>query len=133
MKEHYGRGYVYSIQYHLVWCTKYRKKVLIELIEESLKTILNDIATEQKINILTMETNNDHIHMLVDCTPQHYIPDVIKAFKGISARRMFIQHPKLKEQLWGGALWNPSYYVGTVSDTTKEQITRYIETQKERE
>ena len=60
----------------------------------------------------------------------HYIPSVVKAFKGVSARLLFKMHPKLKHTLWGGHLWNPSYFVATVSENTEEQIRQYIHSQK---
>ena len=68
-----------------------------------------------------------------DCRPQFYIPDMIKIMKGNLARRLFIDHPELKRELWGGHLWNPSYCAVTVSDRSREQVERYIQTQKERE
>ena len=85
----FGRGYVYSIQYHIVWCVK-------------------------------------------ECSPQHFIPNILKIFKGISARKLFLKHPEIKNKLRNGHLWNPSYFVATVSENTEEQIKRYIQTQKER-
>ena len=69
----YGRGYVYSLQYHLVWCTKYRKKVLKDGIDTECKEMLCDLAEEYKFQILAMEVMPDHIHLLVDCRPQFYI------------------------------------------------------------
>lgn len=128
----HGRGYVYSIQYHIVWCVKYRHKVLKGNIEEKLKELLYEIANENNFTIITMGTNLDHIHLLIDCSPQHFIPDMIKALKGVSARRMFQYYPELKKKLWGGHLWNPSYFVATASENTREQIEKYINTQKER-
>ena len=91
----YGRWYVYSLQYHLVWCTKYRKNVI--------------------------------------CKPQFYISDMIKIMKGNLARQMFLVHPELKKELWGGHLWNPSYCAVTVSDRSRDQVLTYIEGQKEKE
>ena len=79
-----------------------------------------------------MESDKDHIHLLIDCSPRHFIPDMIKALKGVSARYIFRFCPEAKKELWGGALWNSSYYVGTVSETTEEQIRRYITNQKEK-
>ena len=131
MIEKHGRSCVYSIQYHIVWCVKYRKKILSGRIKESLKSALKQISFDNKFEIISMETNLDHIHLLIDCSPQHYIPDMIKALKGVSARYIFKACPEIKKELWGGSLWNPSYYVGTVSDRTEEQIKRYIENQKE--
>ena len=90
----YGRGYVYSLQYHLVWCTKYRKKVLKDGIDAECKKML---------------------------------------YKGNIARQMFLAHPELKKELWGGHLWNPSYCAVTVSDRSREQVCSYIEGQKEKQ
>ena len=126
----FGRGYVYSIQYHMVWCVKYRRKILVEKIEKDLKEILRNIAEEIGVRIMEMETDKDHIHLLVECTPQHFIPTIIKILKGSSARKMFVKYPELKKRLWGGHLWNPSYFVATVSENTEEQISEYIQTQK---
>ena len=128
----YGRGYVYSLQYHLVWCTKYRKKVLQDGIDLECRQMLKALADEYRFRITAMEVMPDHIHLLVDCRPQFYIPDMIKIMKGNLARRLFIRHPELKKQLWGGHLWNPSYCAVTVSDRSREQVERYILTQKDR-
>lgn len=80
----YGRGYVYSLQYHLVWCTKYRKKVLKDGIDVECKEMLEGLAQEYKFQILAMEVMPDHVHLLVDCRPQFYISDMIKIMKGNS-------------------------------------------------
>lgn len=127
-----GRGYVYSIQYHIVWCTKYRRKIILNNAEKRLKELILSISKENNITIETMETDKDHIHLLIECTPQHYIPDMIKALKGVSARLLLKEIPDIKKQLWGGHLWNPSYFIATVSENTEEQIRKYINSQKER-
>lgn len=133
MELTYGRGYVYSIQYHVVWCVKYRRKVLTPNIEKSLIPILNKIAEDNDFRILECNGDLDHIHLLVDCSPQHYIPDMIKALKGVSARLLMKEYgDELKKQLWGGHLWNPSYYVATVSENTESQIKKYIQNQKQK-
>ncbi|MCQ2511635.1 MAG: IS200/IS605 family transposase, partial [Lachnospiraceae bacterium] len=80
-----------------------------------------------------MEIMPDHIHMLVDCRPQFYIPDMVKIMKGNTARKLFLEQPEIKKELWGGHLWNPSYCVVTVSDRSFEQVKHYINTQKTRE
>ena len=128
----YGRGYVYSLQYHLVWCTKYRKKVLTDGLDTECKEMLQKLAEEYRFQILAMEVMPDHIHLLVDCKPQFFISDMIKIMKGNLARQMFLVHPELKQKLWGGHLWNPSYCAVTVSDRSREQVLAYIERQKEK-
>nr|DAH12570.1 MAG TPA: transposase [Caudoviricetes sp.] len=131
MKVTHGRGYVYSIQYHIVWCVKYRNSVLTNEIENRLFEILHKIAEDNKFQILECNGDKDHIHLLINCSPQHYIPDMIKALKGVSARLLMKEYgDNLKKKLWGGHLWNSSYFVATVSENTEEQIRTYIQSQK---
>ena len=133
MEVTHGRGYVYSIQYHIVWCVKYRHKIITEQIENRLIEILNKIADDSGFEILECNTDEDHIHLLINCSPQHYIPDMIKALKGVSARLLMKEFgEELKKKLWGGHLWNPSYFVATVSENTEEQIRKYIQNQKQK-
>ena len=131
MQVTYGRGYVYSIEYHIVWCVKYRRKIINECIEQSLIHILNNIADDNGFQILEENTDQDHVHLLVSCSPQHYIPNIIKALKGVSARLLMKEYgDNLRNQLWGGHLWNPSYFIATVSENTESQIREYIQKQK---
>ena len=128
-----GRGYVYSIQYHIVWCVKYIHKIITPNIEKSLIDIINKIAFDNEFSIVEVNTDLDHIHLLIDCKPQHYIPNIIKALKGVSARLLMIEYGnELKKKLWGGHLWNPSYFIATVSENTEEQIKNYIKNQKQK-
>ena len=133
MKVNHGRGYVYSIQYHLVWCVKYRRKILTIEIEKDLIEILNKIARDNNFEILECNGDLDHVHLLINCSPQHYIPDMIKALKGVSARLLMKKYGEyINEMLWGGHLWNPSYFIATVSENTEKQIREYIQNQKEK-
>ena len=133
MKVNHGRGYVYSIQYHLVWCVKYRRKILTIEIEKDLIEILNKIAKDNNFEILECNGDLDHVHLLINCSPQHYIPDMIKALKGVSARLLMKKYGEyINEMLWGGHLWNPSYFIATVSENTEKQIREYIQNQKEK-
>ena len=131
-KMYYGRGYVYNIRYHIVWCVKYRRKILTKPIEIYLIELLNKIAFDNNFTIVTVNGDLDHIHLLIECTPQHYIPDIMKALKGVSARLLLKKYPDLKEKLWDGHIWNPSYFISTVSETSEEQINFYILSQKEK-
>ena len=129
----YGRGYVYSLQYHIVWCTKYRRQVLKDGVDTDCKALLQELAQEYKFRITAMEVMPDHIHLLIDASPQFCIPDMIKIMKGGIARKLFRLHPEMKKKLWGGHLWNPSYCAVSVSDRSREMVEQYIESQKERE
>ena len=126
----HGRGYVYSLQYHIVWVTKYRKPVFTGSVEADVRGYLLETLTSLDMKPLAMEIMPDHIHLLVDCKPQLCLSDAIKVLKGNTARWLFLKHPEIKNQLWGGHLWNPSYFVATVSDRTLAQVKRYIDEQK---
>ena len=89
---YHGRGYVYAIQYHIVWCVKYRHKVLNNKIESRLIEILNKIAEDNNFKILEINGDLDHMHLLIECTPQHYVPDMLKVSKGVSARLLMKEH-----------------------------------------
>ncbi|WP_034339452.1 IS200/IS605 family transposase [Deinococcus misasensis] len=128
-----GRGYVYQLEYHLIWCVKYRHQVLTDEVADGLKDILRDIAAQNGLDVVRLEVMPDHVHLLLGATPQHTIPDFVKALKGASARRMFAAYPQLKQKLWGGNLWNPSYCILTVSEHTPAQIQKYIESQHDQE
>lgn len=128
-----GRGCVYRLEYHLIWVTKYRHKVLVGEIAEGLRNMLGDVATNIGLETIQMEVMPDHVHILLSATPQHHIPDFVKLLKGTTARRMFVAFPQLKRKLWGGNLWNPSFCVLTVSENTHAQVLQYINSQHENE
>ena len=129
----HGRGYVYSLQYHIVWVTKYRKKVFTGSIRDDVESYLRTTLRDLQMTPLAMEVMPDHIHILADCKPQLCLSDAIKVLKGNTARWLFLKHPEIKRSLWGGHLWNPSYFVATVSERSLEQVTRYINEQTKRE
>lgn len=126
----HGRGYVYSLQYHIVWVTKYRKPIFIGDIKIDMKNYLLYTLKSLDMNVIAIEIMSDHIHLLVNCKPQLRLSDAIKILKGNTARWLFLKYPEIKKQLWGGHLWNPLYFVATVSDRTLEQIEHYINNQK---
>lgn len=91
------------------------------------------IANDNGIKIIEINTDKDHIHLLIECSPQTYIPDIMKALKGVSARLIMKKYrTELSNALYGANLWNPSYFIATVSENTQEQIVEYIKSQKEK-
>lgn len=118
---------MYRLEYHLVWCVKDRRAVLEGEIAADLREILRDVASHNGLGVTGMDVAPDHVHLLLDATPQHVIPDVVKALKGASARRVFSKHPDLKQQLPGGHLWHPSYFVATAGENIPTEVRRYVE------
>lgn len=128
----HGRGSVFSLKYHIVWCTKYRNPVLIDDVADSCKCFLQRAADECGAVVESMEVMPEHVHMLVDCTPCVSISNMLRILKGNTARWLFMKHPEIKRSLYGGHLWNPSYCVVTVSERSESQVKYYIETQSEK-
>jgi putative transposase len=122
---------IYAIHFHLVWCVKYRRTVLTRQIGDRVKQIVTQIATEQNCLITAIETDTDHVHILIQLKPTHSIPKIVKLFKGRSARFIFQEFPEIKNRLWGGHLWSPSYYIGTVGGAPLSTIKNYVENQRE--
>ena len=133
MEVIHGRGYVYSIQYHIVWCVKYTHKIITQEVEKRLLEIIKQVAKYEGFQILECNTDKDHIHILVNCSPHHYIPNIIQKLKGVSSKLLMQEFNKeLKKKLYGGHIWNPSYFIATVSENTEQQIQQYIKNQKRR-
>jgi putative transposase len=121
---------VYNINYHIVWCPKYRRGILKDKVEEFLKNCLQTICETKKWELLEMEVMPDHIHIFISAPPFEAPTNIVKILKGVTARRLFMVFPDLKKKLWKGSLWSPSYYVGTAGHVSAETIKRYIEEQK---
>jgi putative transposase len=121
---------VYNINYHIVWCPKYRRGILKHKVESFLKSCLQTICETKKWELLEMEVMPDHIHIFISAPPFEAPTDIVKILKGVTARRLFMEFPDLKKKLWKGSIWSPSYYVGTAGHVSAETIKRYIEEQK---
>ena len=130
-KLKHGRTCVFNINYHIVWSTKYRRKVLTPEIEIRLKEILINVGKEKGFDIEEIKVGSqDHVHVFVSAIPKISISYIAKMMKGISGRLLLKEYPGLSEELWNGELWNPSYYVETIGSISEETIRKYIQNQE---
>ncbi|WP_276935137.1 IS200/IS605 family transposase [Faecalibaculum rodentium] len=126
-----ARTCIYNVNYHLIWCVKYRRKVLSEEISSRLYVLLQDIASEKGFEIVEAKVDEgDHIHVFVSAHPKLSISNIARWLKGISGRHLLMEFPELREKLWKGHLWNDSYFVETIGSTSQENIKAYIRRQK---
>ncbi len=126
---HY-RTSVCNINYHMVWSVKYRRKILTQEIEDYLKVLVQQIASDKGFTVHLFECGEgDHVHCFVSGPPKLSITDIVKYLKGITGRKLYETFPEIKEKLWKGQLWNHSYYVETIGSVSEENIRRYIEHQ----
>ncbi len=119
---------VYSCKYHVVFCPKYRRKVLVDGVDERLKVIAKEVADSCRAEILEMEVMPDHVHILCEVDPQFGIHKFVKTLKGRSSRILREEFPWLKKRL--PSLWTNSYFVSTVGGAPLQVIKQYIEQQK---
>jgi putative transposase len=119
---------VYSCKYHVVWCPKYRRKVLTGKIEARLKELIYETCLELQSELIELELMPDHVHLLVEVDPQFGIHKLIKTIKGKSSRILRKEFPILTTKL--PTLWTNSYFVSTVGGAPLEVIKQYIENQK---
>jgi putative transposase len=119
---------VYSCKYHVIFCPKYRRKVLVNGIETRLKDIIQAIASELDCELIQLEIMPDHVHILCEVDPQFGVHKFIKAVKGRSSRLLRQEFPKLKSRL--PTVWTNSYFVASVGGAPLAIIKQYIENQK---
>jgi putative transposase len=128
MKLKSNNNVIYSCKYHVVWCPKYRRKVLIGLPAQRLKEIIQQAIVEYKAELIELEIMPDHVHLLVEVDPQFGIHRLIKLIKGRTSRLLRNEFKQLKSRL--PTLWTNSYFVATVGGAPLSIIKQYIENQK---
>ena len=119
---------VYSCKYHVVWCPKYRRKVLTGELAKRLKELLLSYADEMSVDILEMEIMPDHIHLLLEVDPQLGIHKTVKRLKGYTSKVLREEFPELNSKL--PSMWTNSYFVSTVGGASLDAIKEYIQNQK---
>lgn len=119
---------VYSCKYHVVWCSKYRRKVLVNRVADRLKELIMQACDGTEAEIIQTEVMPDHVHLLVQVDPQYGIHRLVKNIKGVSSHHLRQENPHLKTKL--PTLWTNSYFVSTVGGAPLEAIKQYIEGQK---
>ena len=124
------KGIVYKNQFHVIFCPKYRRKVLVDGIDVRLKEILYEEAEKLNVTIKSLEVMPDHVHMFIEFDPRLILHKIIKQLKGASSHRLREEFPSLKSKL--PSLWTRSYFSCTVGHISEATIMRYIEEQKKK-
>ena len=119
---------VYSCKYHIIWCPKYRRKVLVNDVEKRLKQLVYATADNLSVEIIEVETDQDHIHILADVDPQYGVNKFVRILKGRTSRILRDEFPHLKKRL--PTLWTNSYFVSTVGGAPLAVVKQYIENQQ---
>lgn len=118
------------INYHIVFCPRYKRKIFnIPGVESRFKELVRKECSRRDIDIIAMECHVDHVHMFVSVYPQMAIPDILKYVKGATSHVLRDEFPQLKKM---PSLWTRSYFVSTAGNVSSETIEWYVKTQKTR-
>jgi REP element-mobilizing transposase RayT len=122
---------VSNLVYHFVFPAKYRRVVITEGVDACIKQTCEGIMLRYEwIEFLEIGTDQDHVHFLIQSTPDHSPSEIARVVKSITARRVFAEHPEVKKQLWGGEFWSDGYFVSTVGKYANESVIRqYVKNQ----
>ena len=123
------------LMYHIVCTTKYRKVVIDENVDITIKEVCLEISNRYEIEFIEIGTEGDHVHFLLQSVPKYSVSKIVTLLKSILAREVFKKHPEIKKKLWGGEFWTDGYYASTVGLHANETIIKeYVKNQgKEKE
>ena len=128
MEYRSNNNVVYSCKYHVVFCPKYRRRVLVDGVDGRFREIAQQVADEMRFDIIEMEVMPDHVHMLLEVDPQLGIHKAVKRIKGRTSHDLREEFPWLKRRI--PSLWTNSYFVSTVGGAPLSIVKQYIESQK---
>jgi putative transposase len=130
MDQRYAKnaGAVFSLKYHVVWCPKYRRPVLLEAVEQRLRELLAEKSDELGMTVHALEVMPDHVHLFVESDPTHCVAEIVNRLKGYTSRVLRDEFPSLRSRL--PTLWSRSYFASSIGHVSAATIERYIAEQK---
>ena len=126
----HGRHCVFELHVHLVFVTKYRYRVLDGDALERLRAIFSKVCVDFEAELVEMDGEDSHVHLLVNYPPKHSISALVNSLKGVSSRMLRWERPDLVRRYWKGVLWSPSYFAASCGGAPIGVLGQYIEQQK---
>ena len=124
-----GSHSTYDLKYHLIWCTKYRYRIMRGEVAERVRQLIREICLANYVRIQTGHVQSDHIHLLVSIPPTISISKLIQYLKGKSSRKILAEFEHIRKRYWGQHLWARGYFAVTVGNLNEKQVAEYIENQ----
>ena len=125
-----GRHCVFNMHVHLVFVTKYRKDVFTKPMLDAMKEMLKKVCLDFEAELTEFNGEDDHVHLLINYPPKVAVSNLVNSLKGVSSRHLRKDFPEIKNKLWGGSLWSPSYFASSCGGAPLEIIKQYIEQQQ---
>jgi len=124
-----GSSTTHRVLVHLVWCPKYRRRVLIGKVADRLYQLFKQASEINDWDISELNIQKDHIHMLIQINPRESISQVVNILKGGTSRVIRLEFPELEEFLWGDSFWCDGYFAESVGQVSEQRIKSYIRNQ----
>lgn len=125
-----GRHCVFNMHVHLVFVTKYRKDVFTKSMLGAMKGMFEKVCSDFEAELTEFNGEDDHVHLLINYPPKVAVSNLVNSLKGVSSRHLRKEFPEIKNKLWGGSLWSPSYFASSCGGAPLEIIKQYIEQQQ---
>ena len=130
MEYRYGSHTVFQIEYHFVWVTKYRYKILTGEVAERVRKLVRETCEAFEIRIVKGVVSKDHVHILVSCPPTMAPSEIMRRIKGRTSSKLYEEFPHIKKRYWGRHFWARGYLAVSSGNITDEMIQQYIESQE---
>ncbi len=132
MSYKYGSHSIYDLKYHVVFCTKYRYRILTGAVAERTRDLIRETCQSNYVDIVSGSLSPDHVHLLLAVPPTLALSKVMQYVKGKSGRKLLAEFDHLKKRYWGQHLWARGYFAVTVGNVSSEEVQKYIENQEQR-
>ena len=125
-----GRHCIFNMHVHLVFVTKYRKDVFTKPMLDAMEGMFKKVCLNFEAELTEFNGEDDHVHLLINYPPKVAVSNLVNSLKGVSSRHLRKDFPEIKNKLWGGSLWSPSYFASSCGGAPLEIIKQYIEQQQ---
>ena len=130
MEYRKGAHTTYDLKYHVIWCTKYRYRVIYGDVAHRVRELTREICTANYIDIVSGSLSPDHVHLLISVPPSISLSKVMQYIKGKTSRKIMMEFEHLRKRYWGQHIWARGYFAVTVGNLNEKQVHEYIENQE---
>ena len=132
MEYRKGSHSVYNLKYHIIFCTKYRYRILTGEVSQRLRVLVREVCEANYVEIISGSISPDHVHLLLSIPPSISVSKVMQYIKGKSSRKLMDEFAHIRKRYWGQHLWSRGYFGMTVGELNSEEVQRYIEEQEQK-
>jgi putative transposase len=130
MEYRHGAHSIYDLKYHIVFCTKYRYRILIGPVAERARELMREICRANYVDIVSGSISPDHVHVLLSIPPGIPVSKIVQYIKGKSGRKLLMEFEHLRKRYWGQHMWAKGYFAVTVGNVNQEEVQKYLEDQE---